>query len=187
MLLAGRRAVLKGALGLGLGLAAAPAVARVQDDPAAIRPREGDLLVRVGDSTVRPLTPDDVPPGAQPTVAWPMDPATSTVRSGSRFNRVLLVRVDAGTLSTATRSLAAEGIVAYTSICTHAGCDVTDWLAGEQLLYCSCHSSKFDPSDGARVVDGPAPRSLPALPLRMADRNLAVAAPFTARVGFESA
>ena len=120
-------------------------------------------------------------------MAWPMDPSSNTVRSGSRFNRVLLVRVDANKLSAETKTAAAEGIVAYTSICTHAGCDVADWLAEEQLLYCSCHSSKFDPRDGARVVDGPAPRSLPALPLRIADRNLTVAGPFTARVGFESA
>jgi Rieske Fe-S protein len=183
---AGRRAVLKGALGFGLGLAAAPAVAKIQDDPAAIRPKEGDLLIRVGDSTARPLTPDDVPSGAQPTVAWPMDPAPNTVRSGSRFNRVILVRVDADTLSAETKPTAADGIVAYALICTHAGCDVDDWLAEEQLLYCSCHSSKFDPKDGARVVDGPAPRSLPALPLRIVDRKLVVAKPFTARVGFES-
>ena len=184
--MAGRRTVLKGALGLGLGLAAAPAVARIQDDAATIRPKEGDLLVKVGDSTAKPLTSDDVPPGAQPTVAWPMDPATNTVRSGSRFNRVILVKIDADTLSAETKPAAVDGIVAYAVICTHAGCDVADWLAEEQLLYCSCHFSKFDPKDGARVVDGPAPRSLPALPLRIVDRKLVVAKPFTTRVGFES-
>jgi rieske iron-sulfur protein len=185
--LRGRRALLKGVVGLGLGLAVAPEVALGQDDPASMRPKEGDLLIRVGDSAMKPLTPDDISPGAAPTMAWPVDPSSNTVRSGSRFNRVLLVRVDADTLSAETRALAAEGIVAYTSICTHAGCEVSDWLAEERLLYCSCHSSKFDPGHGAQVVDGPAPRSLPALPLRMADRNLAVAGPFTARVGFESA
>ena len=49
----------------------------------------------------------------------------------------------------------------------------------------SCHDSTFDPKDGARVVDGPAPRVLPALPLAIVDNRLIVAAPFTARVGFE--
>jgi rieske iron-sulfur protein len=185
--LAGRRAVLKSALCLGFGLVVGPELALGQDDPASMRPKEGDLLIGTGDSTMKPLTADDILPGAAPTLAWSMDPSSKTVRSGSRFNRVLLVRLDAGKLSADTRTAAAEGIVAYTSICTHAGCDVGDWLAGEQLLYCSCHSSKFDPGDGARVVDGPAPRSLPALPLRIADRNLVVAGPFTARVGFESA
>jgi Rieske Fe-S protein len=83
--------------------------------------------------------------------------------------------------------MAADGVVAYTAICTHSGCEVVDWLADERLLYCSCHSSKFDPKDGARVVDGPAPRSLPALPLKVVDGRLVVAKPFTSRVGFESA
>jgi len=67
------------------------------------------------------------------------------------------------------------------------GCEVDDWLANEQRLYCPCHGSKFDPTDGARVVEGEAPRPLPSLPLRIADGKLVVAGPFTARVGFESA
>jgi Rieske Fe-S protein len=37
------------------------------------------------------------------------------------------------------------------------------------------------------VVDGPAPRPLPALPLAVADGKLVVAAPFTTRVSFDPA
>ena len=70
-------------------------------------------------------------------------------------------------------------------ICTHTGCDVDDWLAHEQLLSCPCHFSMFDPKDGGRVVEGPAPRMLPALPLKVVDAKLVVAKPFTAPVGFE--
>jgi Rieske Fe-S protein len=103
------------------------------------------------------------------------------------MNGVLLLRLDPQQLSDETRALAADGIVAYTTICTHSGCDIDDWLPTEQILYCSCHSSKFDPKSGARVVDGPAPRSLPALPLTIEDGRLLVSGPFTARVGFESA
>jgi Rieske Fe-S protein len=36
------------------------------------------------------------------------------------------------------------------------------------------------------VADGPAPRSLPALPLTLVDGRLVVAGPFTSRVGFET-
>jgi len=35
------------------------------------------------------------------------------------------------------------------------------------------------------VVDGPAPRPLPALPLKIVDGALVVARPFTSPVGFE--
>ena len=163
---------------LGLGF-------RLQDDPASVRPKEGDLLVKSGDAANTPLTPADIPVGAKHTLAWAMDPADKTVRTGSRLNQLLLVRLAPEALAPETRARAADGVVAYTVICTHNGCDIDDWLAAEQLLSCSCHSSSFDPKDGGRVVDGPAPRVLPALPLKIVDGNLVVAKPFTSPVGYE--
>jgi rieske iron-sulfur protein len=183
----GRRAVLKRGIGLGVGLSLTPTLVLAQDDPASARPREGDVLVKEGDSGRKPLMPDDIPVGAAQTMAWAMDPTDRTVRSGSRLNRVLLLRLDTSQLATDTRARAAGGVVAYTAVCTHTGCEVVEWLATEQALQCPCHFSKFDPRDGARVVDGPAPRSLPALPLTLVDGNLVVAKPFTTRVGFEPA
>lgn len=184
----GRRMVIKRgmSLSLGVGLGLAPTLALAQEDPASIRPQEGDLLIKASASSLKPLTPDDIPLGAVQTMAWAMDPMDNTVRSRSRLNLVLLLRLDAEKLSPDTRSRAADGVVAYTAICTHSGCEVEEWLADDQLLYCSCHSSKFDPKDGARVVEGPAPRMLPALPLELLNGKLVVAKPFTARVGFES-
>ena len=170
-----RRALLLAGIGLALG----------QTDEASSRPRVGDLVVKAGDVTRTPLTPGDIPAGAAQTMAWAMDPSDRTVRSGSRLNQVILLRLDPDALSADTRARAADGVVAYTSICTHTGCDVDDWQPNERLLGCQCHSSVFDPKDGAKVVDGPAPRALPALPLKIVDGNLAVAQPFTAPVGFE--
>lgn len=183
----GRRSVLKGGLGLCLGLSLSPRPALGQDDPKSSRPREGDMFVKLGDSSITPLTAEDIAVGALQTIAWPLDPADNTVRNGSRLNLVLLLRLDLEKLSPDTRSRAANGVVAYTAICTHTGCEVEEWFPDEQLLYCPCHSSKFDPKDGARVVDGPAPRVLPALPLKLMDGKLMVAKPYTSRVGFESA
>jgi len=177
---------LKGAVGLGLGLALAPD-AWAQGDPASARPKEGDLLVRDGDAQSKPITADDLTVGAAPIQAWSMDPAGNIVRKGTRLNRLLLVRVEPDSLGPETKPLAADGVVAYTAICTHGGCEVDDWLATERLLHCSCHSSQFDPRNGARVVDGPAPRSLPALPLKTVNGRLVVAGSFTTPVGFESA
>ena len=177
-----RRAVLAGGVAL---LVTKGRAGWAQGDPASIRPKEGDFLVKVDDAAAKPLTPADVAFGATQTMAWPLDPTDKTVRSGSRLNRILLIHLDPEKLSPETRARAADGVVAYTAICTHTGCEVIDWHPDEHLLYCPCHYSKFDPSDGARVVDGPAPRTLPALPLQIVDGKLAVAKPFTSRVGFE--
>ena len=180
-----RRTIIRGMIGAGAGLSLAPALALAQGDQTSARPKEGDLLVKVDDATRTPLTAVDVPIGAGPIQVWAMEPVEKVVRSGSRLNRVLLVRIDPGTMGSVTLRFAADGVVAYTAICTHEGCDIGGWIAAEQLLYCECHESKFDPRDAARVVDGPAPRSLPALPLKVADGLLVVARPFTARVGGE--
>ncbi len=164
-----RRDVLLG----GLGMLAVTGYAHAQDDPAAARPKAGDLLVRDGDDSRKPLTPADIADNAKPIVGWAMDPGSGVVRSGSRFNRLVIGRVG-------------DDAFAFTAICTHDGCDVTDWLADEHLLSCPCHYSKFDPKDGGRVKDGPAPRALPQLPLTVTDGRLVVAASFTSKVGFES-
>jgi rieske iron-sulfur protein len=179
----GRRALLKAGVGLGIELTLAQ-VSPAEDNPATIRPREGDLFVRDEDSSASPLTPDDIPLGGPQIMAWPMDPATKTLRSGTRFNRVMLVRLDAAQLTDETRSRAADSVVAYTAICTHSGCEVVDWTSDAQQLVCACHNSRFDPRDGGKVVDGPAPRRLPALPLKIVEGKLVVAKPFTARIGF---
>jgi rieske iron-sulfur protein len=180
-----RRAVLKAGMCLGLGLSLESRTAAGQDEGASARPREGDVLVKSGDASKKPLTPEDLPVGAIQTMAWAMDPENQTVRSGSRLNQLILLRFDPEKLTADTRSRAAEGVVAYTSICTHTGCDVDDWLEDVQHLSCACHFSTFDPKDGGKVVDGPAPRMLPALPLKIEDGKLVVAKPFTTPVGFE--
>ena len=61
---------------------------------------------------------------------------------------------------------------------------VTDWLAEPKLLECPCHMSQYNPRADGALVAGPAPRALPALPLKIADGKLMVAKPFTSRVGF---
>jgi rieske iron-sulfur protein len=182
-----RRTVLRGATGLAVAwLTPQAASADSQEDGSRARPVAGDYLVQVGDASLTPLAVAAVALGAAPVMAWPLDGGTRVVRSGSRLNRVLLVRLDPTQLSEATRARSAGGVVAFSAVCTHTGCEVGGFLADEQQLYCECHQSKFDPRDGARVTDGPAPRPLPALPLGVdAEGRLVVAAPFTSRPGFE--
>jgi ubiquinol-cytochrome c reductase iron-sulfur subunit len=58
---------------------------------------------------------------------------------------------------------AVEGHVAYSVICTHLGCPVKLYEQQTHHLFCPCHQSTFDASDGAKVLFGPAARPLPQL------------------------
>lgn len=183
----GRRTALKAAIALGVGIGLPRPMALGQDDQAMLRPQAGDWLVKIGDAGLTPLAPEATPVASQQTMAWSMEPRSRIVRSGSRLNPVLLLRFDPDTLAAETRAHAAGGVVAYTAICTHNGCELTDWLDEDQTLSCPCHATKFDPKNGARVIDGPAPRPLPDLPLALAEGRLVVSRSFTSRVGFELA
>jgi ubiquinol-cytochrome c reductase iron-sulfur subunit len=68
-----------------------------------------------------------------------------------------------------------EGYVAFSKVCTHAGCPVGLYQNVGQLLLCPCHQATFDVVQGARPVFGPAARELPQLPLRLADDHTLLA------------
>ena len=181
----GRRTVLTGALGVGLGLSFIDAAAAAAtDDPAKERPQAGDQFVYFsGDKKGQVVKVDDLPLGGPQVVVYPVDPKTETVRKGSRLNQVVLIRLVEAELSEETRANAADGVVAYSAICSHQACPVSMWKADKQTMYCACHGSQYDPRDAARVVAGPAPRRLAMLPLKVENGALIAAGPFTGHVG----
>jgi len=174
--------VLKAVLGIGLVLPRR--VGAQVPDPRQERPRENDRLVfALGSRAGEVITPEDVSLGGPQLFAYPLDAATGVVRNGSRLNQVVVVRFDPVDLTNDTRARAADGIVAYSGVCSHTGCDVTEWLASTRRFLCPCHDSEFDPTDAARVDFGPAPWRLAALPLKIVDGALVAAGGFIGRVG----
>jgi ubiquinol-cytochrome c reductase iron-sulfur subunit len=68
----------------------------------------------------------------------------------------------------------ARGIVAFSKICTHAGCAIALYRKPmfaptdpKPALICPCHYSTFEPAKGGKVIFGPAGRKLPMLPLEI--------------------
>jgi ubiquinol-cytochrome c reductase iron-sulfur subunit len=93
---------------------------------------------------------------------------------------VVVVRLPAGTLRLPPEleGYDAGGIVAYSKICTHAGCAIAMYrvptFAPDEprpALVCPCHYSTFDPAAGGKVTFGPAGRPLPMLPLEVDGRG----------------
>lgn len=55
--------------------------------------------------------------------------------------------------------------VAYSTICTHAGCQV-QFDPSSQDLICPCHGAVYDPNNNAQVLAGPAPYPLQKVPIQ---------------------
>jgi quinol---cytochrome c reductase iron-sulfur subunit len=96
---------------------------------------------------------------------------------GSADGQTLLIHVAPGLLRLAQdrAAWAPEGYVAFSKLCTHAGCPVGLYRAAEHRLICPCHQSTFDVLDGAKPVFGPAARPLPQLPITLQDDGTFVA------------
>ncbi|MBQ0932067.1 QcrA and Rieske domain-containing protein [Ideonella alba] len=173
---ASRRRVIRiasASLAAPLAMAALPAAAAAAGDRLVEEDAEG---------APQPLRLSDLKPG-KPLVAWPLDTQRGAPRDETRLNKIVLIRLTEAEMAADTRARAAGGVLAYSAVCTHQGCDVKTWLSKEKALVCYCHSSKFALLDGGAVVGGPATRALPAVPLRLEGDQLVIAGAFTAPPG----
>jgi ubiquinol-cytochrome c reductase iron-sulfur subunit len=93
---------------------------------------------------------------------------------------IVLVRLPKSTLKLPPEleGYDADGVVAYSKICTHAGCAISMYRVPtfvpdepRPALVCPCHYSTFDPARGGAVTFGPAGRPLPMLPLTVDARG----------------
>jgi ubiquinol-cytochrome c reductase iron-sulfur subunit len=94
-------------------------------------------------------------------------------RTDAADSQAILVRVDPAAITPVAgrEAWAPDGNVAYSKICTHAGCPVGLYEDRTGQLFCPCHQSVFDALDGARPLAGPATRALPQLPLEVDDEG----------------
>jgi ubiquinol-cytochrome c reductase iron-sulfur subunit len=87
-------------------------------------------------------------------------------------------------LSALRRSWAPSGYVAFSKVCTHAGCPVGLYRSTSHELLCPCHQSTFKVLEGCKPVFGPAARSLPQLPIQVGtDGYLTARSDYTEPVG----
>lgn len=180
-----RRKVIGMSVGVGLGLSGFGASAA--KPPRSQRPQPGDLIVfRFGDKAGQAVKPDDVPEGAELLQVISKDPESGVLRDGSRLNGINLVRVEAEAVSDDTKPFVTGGIIAYSSVCTHQGCDLTQWVPETTTFKCYCHYSEFDATQLGQPNHGPAKRRLAVLALSLNQNNeFIVAAHFKGKVGFK--
>ena len=127
----------------------------------------------------KPVSLTSLQPGSMVTV-FPED------QIGAERAQTVLIRVKEQLLQLPQdrASWAPGGYVAYSRVCTHAGCPVGEFEAEQSILLCPCHQSTFDVLRAAAPTGGPAARPLPQLPLYAdADGTLRAGGGFTAPPG----
>jgi ubiquinol-cytochrome c reductase iron-sulfur subunit len=181
-----RRPLLKGAIALGLAplglVAAAPLIGGLIQNPHRDAepmmfhtgfdpvPQAGKL-VRLTRDDGTPIRPEDVSTGGQITV-FPGIPGGATNEYADSPTLLIHLRDDAAlkARTAADSDHRNKGsmwgsYVAYSKICTHAGCPASLYEQQTNRLLCPCHQSQFNIIDNARPLFGPATRRLPMLPI----------------------
>lgn len=160
-------------------------------------PLQGDILVHAENNKEgQPVKLSEL--NEQLVRVWPMgkdENGENVIRKGDPNNILALYRFPRGQIVAPTNLEATiDGeVVAYSDICTHAGCSVSDSDTRAGAMKCPCHSGEYDPKRAAAVVGGPPPRALAQLPIRLQGENIVVADfflqmpyPFTAETEWES-
>ena len=183
-----RRGLILKSLGLAGGaIAAVPLVALV----GAMVKNPGDKLfhtqfrpnkklfppnghVPIVDVDFRRIGPDDLEPGGLLTVFPGIHEEDADGFTGitDASSPTLIIRLKPGQKIRARKGQAGWGwpsanpeFVAFSKICTHAGCPASLYEQQTSRLLCPCHQSQFEVLQDAKPVFGPASRSLPKLPL----------------------
>jgi len=86
---------------------------------------------------------------------------------GGAISQTVLLHVSSQDITTqpGRETWGPQGFLAFSRVCTHAGCPVSLYEQDTQQLLCPCHQSLFNVLDGAKPIFGPAPRPLAQLPL----------------------
>jgi ubiquinol-cytochrome c reductase iron-sulfur subunit len=89
--------------------------------------------------------------------------------------QTVLIHLPPGDQAPGPTDASVENIVAFSKVCTHAGCPVGLYQAETRELFCPCHQSVFAVLEGAEPTAGPATRPLPQLPIGQDENGYLVA------------
>jgi ubiquinol-cytochrome c reductase iron-sulfur subunit len=186
-----RRGLLVGAggvAGAGLVVALVTPVASVGPDLAGIHDTPWRRGVRMVDEHQVPYLASEIELGSFYT-ALPEHADPENLGSGLIVVKLPQEYIH---LPADRRDWAPQGILAFSKICPHAGCAISEYRyplypnTGQQqpAFTCPCHYSTFLPGRGGELIYGPAGRELPQLPVMIdSEGYLAAAGPFHEDIG----
>jgi ubiquinol-cytochrome c reductase iron-sulfur subunit len=132
----------------------------------------GIRLVR-NDGT--PIRPGDQEPGSLETVFPAVAGGNRAADAATMLIRLRPSQLEGNEPREGQSDFGYGDYVAYSKICTHAGCPVSLYEQETSRILCPCHQSQFDVTQGAKPVFGPATRPLPQLPIDVDDEGFFIA------------
>jgi len=174
-----RRTVVKRSLGFGglmLGLMAVfPLGGLIKKPGNALYETPWEPGMRLLTLKGLPIRPQDMRPGSLQTVFPAVAGGARSADGVSMLIRLLPQQAADFRPREGQEDFHWNDFVAYSKICTHAGCPVSLYEQETARILCPCHQSQFVATDGARSIFGPATRSLPQLPVEVDDDGYFVA------------
>ena len=136
-------------------------------------PEVGDVFVFLdGPNKDKVVMVADIAVDAPPVMVQAKDPK-GAVREGDNAT-ALLYRVAPDKVPDDLKSENAEGVLAFSAVCTHLGCMLSNWDAPTKAFMCPCHDAMFDPLQDGKNTGGATSRSLPHFPVKSDSGTIAV-------------
>jgi ubiquinol-cytochrome c reductase iron-sulfur subunit len=145
---------------------------------ASLGPSPGRTLFRTAwRAGARVMTRDGLPIRLEDLGVGALITVFPDGHTDSSDSQAVLIRVQPEELQlqAGREDWAPGGAVAYSKVCTHAGCPVGLYEKEANRLFCPCHQSIFDALRGAEPTAGPATRPLPQLPLDVDEDGFLIA------------
>jgi len=121
--------------------------------------------VRLVRSDGTPIRPGDQEPGSLQTVFPGVEGGNRASDAATMLFRLRPEQLARFQPRPTNKGFGYADYVAFSKICTHAGCPVSLYEQETSKILCPCHQSQFDITQDAKPVFGPATRSLPQLPI----------------------
>jgi len=149
----GRRNFLRGALALGVVSAATLLLWNLgsNSQPSTTTQPRSSVNVAANNPVVQGSQPAANTQAIANASSIPLD--GSLIYNDPSLGPIILIHLDNGKF------------VAYSAICTHAGCQV-QFDPSLKDIVCPCHGAVYDPYHNAQVIGGPAPYPLQNVPIQ---------------------